>query len=185
MAGQRMIPKEAADQRRPRTGAHGPVPAPRREPDPAGQGRPGRGGSRTAGRAADRSRSRRPTAAVVVTAALGLPLLGALGGELLGSSPGPGFTVLTVLGFALAAQLARRAGWWWVLSSVAPVVLAWYAGAEYLAHREKYAGGREVAADLARWAAGCFPTMAWALGAALLVIAVRLVRERRAEVHRG
>ncbi|MFE0459764.1 DUF6542 domain-containing protein [Kitasatospora sp. NPDC058965] len=179
MAGQRVIPGDAADQRRPRGGGHGPVPAPRRESDPAFQGHESRSGGRAATRAAGRARTRRPTPGVVVATALGLPVLGALGGELLGDSPGTGWAVLTVLGFALAAQMATRAGWWWVLSSVAPVVLASYTGAEYLAHRDEYADTKQLATGAARWASAAFPTMAWALGAALLVVLVRLLRERK------
>jgi hypothetical protein len=185
MAGQRVIPGEAAAQRRPRGGGPGPVPAPRRESDAAGPGQEERAGGRAATRAAGRARTRRPATGPTLTAALGLPVLGALGGELLGDSPGAVFTALTVLGLALAAQLATRAGWWWVLSSIAPVVLACYTGAEYLAHRDRYAGSKELAAGAARWASAAFPTMGWALAAALLVIVLRVVRERRRGVRRG
>jgi hypothetical protein len=66
-----------------------------------------------------------------------------------------------------------------VLSAVAPVVLATYGGAEYLAHRDRYAATKSIATGAARWASTAFPTMGYALGAALLVIVVRLVRERK------
>lgn len=113
-------------------------------------------------------------------AALGLPVIGAFTDELLGSAPGGVFTALTVLGTAAAAWLATRNGWWWVLTGVAPVVLACTAYAELLAHRDKYGDTKAVATGAAKWAVHAFPVMGWAIGAAVLVIALRLVREKNA-----
>ncbi|WP_329583573.1 hypothetical protein OG500_25180 [Kitasatospora sp. NBC_01250] len=182
MAGQRAGSPigEAQDQAHSRTRARGAqLPSPRRGADTPLPDRP------SAGRAAARSRagaprSRRATPGATALAALGLPVIGAFTDELLGSAPGGVFTVLTVLGTAAAAWLATRNGWWWVLTGVAPVVLGCTAGAELLAHRDKYADTKSVATGAARWAVHAFPVMGWAIGAAVLVIVLRLVREKNA-----
>ncbi|WP_329567911.1 DUF6542 domain-containing protein [Kitasatospora sp. NBC_01266] len=180
MAGQRAS-TPTSDQLRPRSRARGAqLPAPRRGPDapPPGAGQASAGRAAGRSRTGSRTRTRRPNPGATVLAALGLPVIGAFTDELLGSAPGGVFAVLTVLGTAAAAWLATRAGWWWVLTAVAPVVLGCTAGAELLADREKYADTKALATGAAKWAVHSFPVMGWALAGAVLVIAARIVLER-------
>ncbi|MGF1432334.1 DUF6542 domain-containing protein [Kitasatospora sp. LaBMicrA B282] len=184
MAGQRASTPtgEAADRLRPRTRARGTrLPSPRSgadaplpTPTPAG-----RAAGRTRVTARTRTRTRRPNPGATLLAALGLPLIGAFADELLGSAPGGIFTMLTVLGTAAATWLATRAGWWWVFSAIAPVVLGCTAGAELLAHGDQYADTKALATGAAKWAVHAFPVMGLALGAAVVVVALRLVQDRR------
>ncbi|GAB2743629.1 DUF6542 domain-containing protein [Kitasatospora kifunensis] len=185
MAGQRASSSigEAQDQAHPRARARGAqLPSPRRGADAPLSDQTS---AAPAGRAAARSRAaapraRRATAGMTMLAALGLPVIGAFTDELLGSAPGGVFTTLTVLGTAAAAWLATRNGWWWVLTGVAPVVLLSTAGAELLAHRDKYGDTKAVATGAAKWAVHAFPVMGWAMGAAVLVIMIRLALEKNA-----
>ncbi|MER7585821.1 DUF6542 domain-containing protein [Kitasatospora sp. NPDC097691] len=114
--------------------------------------------------------------------ALGLPLAGAAVDELSGPGMGLVFAVSAVLGTAAAAALSSRNGWWWVLAGSPLVVLGATAAAELAAHRESYQG-KGLATGAAKWVVHGFPVMAEAAAAALLVIVVRLVRDRRR--HRG
>ncbi|MDH6122143.1 DUF6542 domain-containing protein [Kitasatospora sp. GAS204B] len=186
MAGQRASTptSEAPDQLRPRGRARGAqLPAPRRGADTPLPDQ-GQAPARRAARSRAGTRTRRPNPGATVLAALGLPVIGAFTDELLGSAPGGVFTVLTVLGTAAAGWLATRAGWWWVLTAVAPVVLGCTAGAELLANRAQYANTKALATGAAKWAVHGFPVMAYALGAALLVIVLRVVLEHRQRPER-
>ncbi|GAB2714090.1 DUF6542 domain-containing protein [Kitasatospora kifunensis] len=119
--------------------------------------------------------------------ALGLPVCGAAFDELTGSGLGPVFAVCAVLGAALAAALSSRAGWWWVTTSAPVTVLAVTSGSQYLAHHDAYHGSA-LATGAARWLVNAFPVMAAALLAALLVIVVRSILDRRGtrrETRRG
>ncbi|WP_051969894.1 DUF6542 domain-containing protein [Kitasatospora azatica] len=184
MAGQRVtsLPGEVQDDGQPHHQARTPLPAPRRGSDapPARDRRP-RAGRAAARSASGRIRTRRPATGPTLAAALGLPVLGALTDELLGPGLGATYQVLTVLGFAAAAWLATRAGWWWVLSAVAPVVLVSTCGAEYLARRGQDDTAKALAADLARWLAAGFLVMVAALGAALAVVLLRIVLDSKPE----
>ncbi|MFE9428421.1 DUF6542 domain-containing protein [Kitasatospora sp. NPDC006697] len=153
-----------------RSRARAALPGPRRGPDgPVGRARP-------AGRA--RGRTRRPAPRAVLTGSLVLPVLGALLDELRGVAPGGVFALLTVLGAVGAAWLATRAGWWWVLTAVAPVVLASTACAELLGRRDAYPDDKALAAGAAKWAVHGFPVMAAALLAAGAAVALRVLLER-------
>jgi hypothetical protein len=110
--------------------------------------------------------------------ALGLPVLGAAVDELVGSGIGLVFAVCTVLGTALAALVSSRPGWWWVTTAPPIVVLAATAGAEMLVHGDKYQG-KALATGAAGWAIHGFPVMASAVGAALLVVVIRIARDGR------
>ncbi|MFJ8627830.1 DUF6542 domain-containing protein [Kitasatospora sp. NPDC093550] len=113
-------------------------------------------------------------------AAVGLPAAGAAVSELSGPGMGLAFTLAAVLGTGLAAALSTRNGWWWVLAASPLVVLGVTAAAELLANRELYQG-KALATGAAKWVVHGFPVMAQAAAAALLVIAVRLVRGRRGQ----
>ncbi|MET8701195.1 DUF6542 domain-containing protein [Kitasatospora sp. NPDC004723] len=115
----------------------------------------------------------------VLLAAVGLPLLGAVAGELTGSGGGALFAAGAVLGSGVAAALCGRAGRWWVVMAAPPVVLAARAGTAYLADREGLQG-KALASAAVRWVVGAFPVMAWAVAVALLVVVVRVVLDRRA-----
>ncbi|WP_329564914.1 DUF6542 domain-containing protein [Kitasatospora sp. NBC_01266] len=108
-----------------------------------------------------------------------LPLAGALGDEAAGPGLGLVFALCAVLGTAAAAALATRAGWWWVLAAPPPVVLAAWAGGELLGDSAKYQGSKALATGAVRWLVHGFPVMAESIGAALLVIVVRIVLEKR------
>ncbi|MCX4746582.1 hypothetical protein OG455_13795 [Kitasatospora sp. NBC_01287] len=184
MAGQRASTPtgDVPEQAQPRTRARAArLPAPRRGADaaPPTRARARAAAGRAAGRSRSGSRTRRPNPGATALAALGLPVVGAFSDELLGSAPGGVFTALTVLGTAAAAWLATRAGWWWVLTGVAPVVLASIAGAELLADRGGYGNAKALATGAAKWAVRGFPVMAAALAAALLVIVLRIVLEQK------
>ncbi|MEU9041844.1 MULTISPECIES: DUF6542 domain-containing protein [unclassified Kitasatospora] len=115
-------------------------------------------------------------------AAVGLPVVGAAISELSGPGMGLAFSLTAVLGTGLAAALSTRNGWWWVLAASPPVILGVTAAAELAANRELYQG-RGLATGAAKWVVHGFPVMAEAAAAALLVIVVRVVRDRRR--HRG
>jgi hypothetical protein len=109
-----------------------------------------------------------------------MPVAGGLIDELLGLGIGGwGLLICTVLGSAAAAWLCSRPGWWWVLPAPPPIVLAVTAGTEYLAHSSSYQNSKALATGAAKWAIHGFPVMLYAMGAALLVILVRVVRDRR------
>ncbi|MFI9271443.1 DUF6542 domain-containing protein [Kitasatospora sp. NPDC052896] len=110
---------------------------------------------------------------------LGLPLVGALVDEAVAPGLGLIFDSCAVLGTAGAAALAERSGWWWVLPASPTVVLATTAAAELLGDSAKYQGSKALATGAARWTINDFPVMLAALGAALLVVLVRIARDRR------
>ncbi|WP_051829951.1 MULTISPECIES: DUF6542 domain-containing protein [Streptomyces] len=114
--------------------------------------------------------------------AVGLPVVGAAISELSGPGMGLAFALTAVLGTGLAAALSTRNGWWWVLATSPLVVLGVTAAAELLANRDLYQG-KGLATGAAKWVVHGFPVMAEAALAALLVIVVRVVRDRRR--HRG
>jgi hypothetical protein len=120
----------------------------------------------------------------VLTVAVGLPVFGALADELRGSPPAGIFAVLTVLGAGSAAWLASRAGWWWVISAIAPVVLGTTAGVELLARPDRYADTQALATGAAKWAVHGFPVMVTALAAAGTAIGLRLRLERGSRPRR-
>lgn len=145
-----------------------------------GEGRRSEGHRPDGGRAEGR-RSAQPqksSGGTPALLALGLPLVGALVDEVVNSSLGVIFAVLTVVGTAGAAMLSRRSGWWWVLPAPPPVVLGYTAAAELLANSEKYKGSKALAVGAGKWAIHGFPVMAAAMMAALIVILVRVARER-------
>ncbi|RKE16945.1 DUF6542 domain-containing protein [Streptomyces sp. TLI_171] len=166
------------DEHAPRTAtadpAGHPVP-PQRGPRPAAAPRGGR-----AAAPAVAAPNRMPA----VLPALGLPLLGALADELLGSGPGALYTLCAVLGAAMAALVSSRAGWWWVASGAPVVTLATAFGVAYLAHGERYRGAGLATQGL-KLVSGQFWPMVGALAAALLAVAVRIARTRRPRRARG
>ncbi|MFH8387830.1 DUF6542 domain-containing protein [Kitasatospora sp. NPDC018058] len=111
-------------------------------------------------------------------AAVGLPLAGAVIDELSGPGMGAAFNACAVLGTGLAAALSTRRGWWWVLAASPLVVLGVTAVVELAGDSAKYKGSG-LATGSARWLVNDFPVMAQAAAAALLVIMVRMVRDRR------
>ncbi|MFE7558867.1 DUF6542 domain-containing protein [Kitasatospora sp. NPDC057500] len=120
----------------------------------------------------------------MLLAAVGLPLAGAVAGELAGHGGGPLFAAGAVLGTGGAALLCGRAGRWWVVIAAPPVVLAARAGTAYLADRDGLQGRALVSAAV-RWVVGAFPVMAAAVVAALLAVVVRVVLDRRADRRAG
>ncbi|MFE5583298.1 DUF6542 domain-containing protein [Kitasatospora sp. NPDC056531] len=111
-------------------------------------------------------------------AAVALPLVGAVIDELSGPGMGIAFDVCAVLGMGLAAALSTRRGWWWVVAASPLVVLGVTAVVEFAADSEKYQGSK-LATGSAKWVVNGFPVMAQAVAAALLVIVVRVVQDRR------
>ncbi|MDH6112997.1 hypothetical protein P3T36_006106 [Kitasatospora sp. MAP12-15] len=201
MAGQRAgVPADEAE-------GHADVPGPRRAPaERIADRRPGDGRQRESrrapqaaapGRARERRAASRPpsrrspgaararkafgadhrSGPAAATLALGLPLVGALFDELLGSGPGWLLAVLTVLGTAGAAFLSTPAGWWWVVPAPPPVVLVTTAASQLLADSSKYQDGGALATEAVRWAIHGFPVMAWAIAAALAVVLARVTLE--------
>ncbi|MFJ9692826.1 DUF6542 domain-containing protein [Kitasatospora sp. NPDC101183] len=110
--------------------------------------------------------------------ALGLPLVGAGIDEASGPGVGWAFALCAVLGTGAAAAVCTRRGWWWVLACSPVVVLGVTAVVELLANRDKYQG-KALATGAAKWLVHGFPVMAQAATAAVLVIAVRAIRNRR------
>ncbi|MQS17750.1 hypothetical protein F7Q99_37575 [Streptomyces kaniharaensis] len=125
-----------------------------------------------------RQQAQRRSGVPTVLAAVGLPVLGAVADELGGPGVGRYFAIAAVLGTALAAALCGRAGRWWVVTAAPLVVLVTAAGTEYLWNGDKYQG-RKLGTGALRWVVGAFPVMAAAVGAALLVVVVKAVLDRR------
>ncbi|MQS13663.1 hypothetical protein F7Q99_15625 [Streptomyces kaniharaensis] len=110
--------------------------------------------------------------------AIVLPAAGAGIDETSGPGMGIAFAVGAVVGTALAATLSSRNGWWWVLCASPLLVLGVTAAAELLANGDAYRG-KALATGSAKWVVHGFPVMAAAAGAAVLVIVVRVARDRR------
>jgi hypothetical protein len=154
---------------------------------PAQRSRPagGRGADRArdvraqrAGASRRRQQARRRGGLLAALVAVGLPLLGGIADELGGPGVGILFTVGAVLGTAAAAALCSRTGRWWVVTATPIVVLLTAAGVEYLSNPDKYQG-KGLGTGAVRWVVGAFPVMAEAVAAALLVIVIRTVLDRR------
>ncbi|MFJ9696017.1 DUF6542 domain-containing protein [Kitasatospora sp. NPDC101183] len=136
------------------------------------------GRGQRAGASRRRPQKRRIGAVPVVLTAVGLPVLGGIADEFGGPGVGILFAVGAVLGTAAAAGLCTRAGRWWVVTASPIVVLVGASAVEYAANPDKYQG-KGLGTGALRWVVGAFPVMAAALVAALLVIALRAVLERR------
>ncbi|MDH6576903.1 DUF6542 domain-containing protein [Kitasatospora sp. MAP5-34] len=130
------------------------------------------------GRAQRRGEPTRTSGGKAALFAVGLPLLGAAVDETIGSGIGMVFAVCAVLGTALAALVSSRPGWWWVVTAPPIIVLALTAGAEMVVHGAKYQG-KALATGAAGWAIHGFPVMAATVGAALLVVLIRIVKDGR------
>ncbi|MFE1318270.1 DUF6542 domain-containing protein [Kitasatospora phosalacinea] len=135
-----------------------------------------RRGGKAAGRGGTAPASNRMPA---VLPALGLPVLGALADELVGPGLGPGYGACAVLGPVLAALVSSRAGWWWVASGAPVVTLAAAGGVDYLARGDEYRGAG-LGTEGLKLVSAQFPWMLAALAAALLAVALRRFRTRRA-----
>ncbi|MFF7588293.1 DUF6542 domain-containing protein [Kitasatospora purpeofusca] len=116
--------------------------------------------------------------AVVLLAATGLPLAGAIAGELTGNGGGPLFALGAVLGTGAAAARCTRPGRWWVVTAAPPVVLAARAGTAWAAGADA-AQGKALASSAVRWVVDAFPVMAVAVIVALSVVAGRAVLAAR------
>jgi hypothetical protein len=125
----------------------------------------------------------RPFNGAAILLAVGMPVAGGLVDQLAGLGiAGWGLLVGSVLGAAGAAWLSSRAGWWWVLPAPPPLVLGVTAGTDYLAHSDSYKDSKALITGAAKWAVHGFPVMLYAMGAALLVIIVRIARDRRSRL---
>lgn len=109
---------------------------------------------------------------------VGLPVLGAAVDEVTGGGVGWVFAGCTVLGALLAVLRSSRRGWWWVCTAPPFLVLPLVAGAELVAHPDRYQG-RNLATGAANWSISSFPVAAGAVGAALLAIVIRIALDRR------
>ncbi|MEY9875661.1 hypothetical protein ABH931_005165 [Streptacidiphilus sp. MAP12-33] len=140
--------------------AHGGRPSPQRSGPP----RPTRG------------RLARPQAGWVL---LALPLLGALVDEVSGTPLGGAFAVCSVLASAWAALLVTRRGLWWVLPSP-PLVVASFAFLDQLLLHSSDFAGTKLGTGLLKWSVDLFPTMFFALLAALAAPLLRRALSHRA-----
>ncbi|MGW2252385.1 DUF6542 domain-containing protein [Kitasatospora sp. NPDC001660] len=129
-------------------------------------------------RSAEPARTRPGGALLPAALAVVLPALGAGVDELSGPGMGFAFAAGAVLGTGLAAALSSRSGWWWVLCASPLLVLGVTAAAELAANGDAYKG-KALATGSAKWVVHGFPVMAAAAGAAVLVIVVRVVLDRR------
>ncbi|MCX4755902.1 DUF6542 domain-containing protein [Kitasatospora purpeofusca] len=116
--------------------------------------------------------------AAVLLAATGLPLAGAVAGELTGNGGGPLFALGAVLGTGVAAARCTRPGRWWVVIAAPPAVLAARAGTAWAAGSDA-AQGKALASSAVRWVVDAFPVMAVALLVALSVVAGRALLAAR------
>ncbi|MFD7645549.1 DUF6542 domain-containing protein [Kitasatospora sp. NPDC059795] len=114
--------------------------------------------------------------------ALGLPVLGALADEIFGGGLGWLYAACAVLGAAMAALVAGRRGWWWIVSGAPVVTLTVACAVDYLARGDRYQGAGLATQGL-KLVSGQFWPMVVALVAALLAVAVRTRRTRKA--HHG
>ncbi|MFF0393963.1 DUF6542 domain-containing protein [Kitasatospora sp. NPDC004615] len=117
-----------------------------------------------------------------VLPALGLPVLGALADEMFGDGLGWLYATCAVVGAAMAALVATRRGWWWIVSGAPVVTLTVACAVDYLAHGDHYQGAGLATQGL-KLVSGQFWPMIAALVAALLAAAVRTRRTRK--VHHG
>ncbi|WP_369390338.1 DUF6542 domain-containing protein [Streptomyces sp. CG1] len=108
--------------------------------------------------------------------AWGLPVVGAVVDELLGSTPGWAFMITAVLAGAVAARACSRAGAWWVVCAPPLVVMAVAVVTEQVAGA---GSGKTLATSAVHWAVDAFPAMAGAELAVIAVLAVRMIRSRR------
>ncbi|MDH6113255.1 hypothetical protein P3T36_001860 [Kitasatospora sp. MAP12-15] len=169
------IPEHDADRGR-RANASPPR---QREGEPRRQQGGGHPGAGAGARARRSSSTRGRHGGTVALLSLGLPLVGAFVDEAISPGLGVVFAACAVLGPVAAAALSSRAGWWWVLTAPGPVVLASTAVAELFGNSAKYQGSKALATGAARWAISGFPVMAAAVGAALVVVLVRIARDKR------
>ncbi|WP_053645136.1 DUF6542 domain-containing protein, partial [Streptomyces sp. XY431] len=116
--------------------------------------------------------------AAVLLAATGLPLAGAIAGELTGNGGGPLFALGAVLGTGVAAARCTRPGRWWVVIAAPPVVLAARAGTAWAVGADAVQG-KALASAAVRWVVDAFPVMAVAVLVALSVVAGRAVLTAR------
>ncbi|MFD4908745.1 DUF6542 domain-containing protein [Kitasatospora purpeofusca] len=116
--------------------------------------------------------------AAVLLAATGLPLAGAVAGELTGNGGGPLFALGAALGTGVAAARCTRPGRWWVVIAAPPVVLAARAGTAW-ADGSDAAQGKPLASSAVRWVVDAFPVMAVAVLVALSVVAGRALLAAR------
>ncbi|CAN3984993.1 DUF6542 domain-containing protein [Kitasatospora purpeofusca] len=116
--------------------------------------------------------------AAVLLAATGLPLAGAVAGELTGNGGGPLFALGAVLGTGVAAARCTRPGRWWVVIAAPPAVLAARAGTAWAAGSDA-AQGKALASSAVRWVVDAFPVMAVAVLVALSVVAGRALLAAR------
>lgn len=133
------------------------------------RGAPPRGAFARGGRAA------RPQAGWVL---LVLPLLGALVDEVTGAPLGGFFLVCSVLASAWAALLVTHRGLWWVLPSPPLVVACTAFLDQLLLHGSDFAGTR-LGTGVLKWSVDLFPTMFFALLAAVAAPALRRGLARR------
>ncbi|WP_052709439.1 DUF6542 domain-containing protein, partial [Streptomyces sp. NRRL S-495] len=122
--------------------------------------------------------------AAVLLAATGLPLAGAIAGELTGNGGGPLFALGAVLGTGVAVARCTRRGRWWVVIAAPPVVLAARAGTAWAVGAVGADGadavqGKALASAAVRWVVDAFPVMAAAVLVALSVVAGRAVLTAR------
>ncbi|AUG77975.1 hypothetical protein CFP65_3171 [Kitasatospora sp. MMS16-BH015] len=164
-----------------RTGPTGPRRSPEAEAEPDPRHRPGPRNGPSSHKHPGKA-GRRRAGALAALLLVGLPLLGATVDEASGPGVGGVFAVTTVLGTGAATALVSRAGWWWVVPAVPPLVLGLSALAEVLGDGEKYQDAKALGAGAVGWAVRGFPVMLAALATALLVALVRL---RRAAVRRS
>ncbi|WP_404870665.1 DUF6542 domain-containing protein [Kitasatospora griseola] len=144
----------------------------------SGEGRPAAAPRAERRRSAAASSNRMPA----VLPALGLPVLGALADELFGGGLGWLYSTCAVLGAGMAALVATRRGWWWIVSGAPVVTLTVACAVDYLARSDRYQGAGLATQGL-RLVSGQFWPMVAAVAAALLATVVRTRRTRKA--HHG
>ncbi|KDN88033.1 DUF6542 domain-containing protein [Kitasatospora cheerisanensis] len=115
-----------------------------------------------------------------VLPALGLPVFGALADELFGGGLGWLYPTCAVLGAAMAALVATRRGWWWIVTGAPVVTFTVACVVDYLAHGDSYQGAGLATQGLQLIAAQFWPMVA-AVGAVLLAVAFRNHRARRSQ----
>lgn len=108
-------------------------------------------------------------------------MLGTGVGHVVGSSSGPVFVVACLAAAVFAVLASTRAGWWWVLTGLPPVIVLSAIGGELVfhEHRTAYQGTKEELAGVARGVLHGFPVMAGVELVMLAVVIAVVVRSRQ------
>jgi uncharacterized membrane protein len=136
--------------------------------------------------AAPRPQPRRFSPQLIAAVVVLGPMVGTVVGHVAGSSSGPVFVVCCMAAAVFATLASTRAGWWWVLTGLPPVVAVSAIGGELVfhEHRVAYQGTKEQLAGVARGVLHGFPVMAAVEVVMIAIVVTQVLRARQAAPSR-